>query len=248
VIPFPCPSGSQEPSPPDAPQPAAGGAFPSGHSGSLVVVGQGCAFREAARISRSASVTARPRIAVETKAHAGSTVKGRSAGPTNPVVKSGSSWLARPAPWSSDTPIVDRSRLPQKPRRHAPAARAYAGTSSSSCRRPRAPIATPPNVAEPTAPRLADHQGARAPSAAQLRGPSARQQRHHQVGVQPIGRRLAKYVIDLPRSEGTSGVADPGGLSGRARPAPRLAGREVGQLHNIPLHLVPRHRPHDRSV
>jgi hypothetical protein len=52
--------------------------------------------------------------------------------------------------------------------------------------------------------------------------------------VQPIGRRLDEYVIDLFRCEGL-------------RPAPGLAGRNVGQLHNIPLHLVPRYRPLDRS-
>jgi len=69
----------------------------------------------------------------------------------------------------------------------------------------------------------------------QLLGPSARQQRHHQVGVQPIGPRLEEYVIDLFRGEGL-------------RPAPGLAGRNVSQLHNIPPHLVPRHRPLDRSV
>lgn len=72
---------------PDVPPAGSRGCVPERASGSCVVVGQGVRFAEAAVSAGSASGTARPRIGVETKALAGSTVKGLSAGPTIPVVK-----------------------------------------------------------------------------------------------------------------------------------------------------------------
>jgi hypothetical protein len=92
------------------PQPAAGAAFPSGHSGSCVVVGQGVRFAEAARISQIASGTARPRIGVETKALARVDGEGSERRSDNPRHQRAGrqGWrLRRLGPWTH--PIFDRS-------------------------------------------------------------------------------------------------------------------------------------------